>query len=177
VLGRKILPIRFHTLYHVNLLALLAILTIMGSNKLIPILNPITFFFREADKNALNWIEAHISPNETILINPFLWNNGVYAGQDGGYWITPTAGRKTIPPPVLYAYKDPHEIYQINQLCRKVIDNGKKPDELYAFMQSEGIEYIYIGARGGVLSPQELKESRLFQLIYELNGIWIFKTQ
>ena len=30
----------------------------------------------------------------TVLINPFTWGYGLYAGNDGGFWISPLAGRK-----------------------------------------------------------------------------------
>ena len=75
-----------------------------GARLMLPILNPVTILAREADRPAIQWIAENINPDETILINPFLWGYGIYAGQDGGYWITPLAGRKTMPPPMLYAY-------------------------------------------------------------------------
>jgi len=175
-IGRKVFPNQLHTLYNLTLFILIGISTFAGAQKLMPILNPITFFIREADKQAIDWVEANIPPNETVLINPFLWNKNAYAGQDGGYWITPNAGVNTLPPPVLYTLGDPEQIYRINQLCQQIIDNGKNPEELNALLKSHNIKYVYIGVRGGVLSPKSIKESALFQSIYEEEGVWIFKT-
>ena len=175
--GRKILPIRYHTPYHLALIFAAAVLALLGARSMIPILNPVTFLFREADKPALVWIRENLPSSETILINPFLWNKGVYAGQDGGYWITPMIGQKSLPPPVLYSLGDPQEILRINQICQQVIDQGKNPGELYELLQAQNIRYIFLGARGGVLSPGALQSSPLFRLMYNQNGVWIFKLQ
>ena len=175
--GRRIIPVRWHFPYHLGLVLIGFVFTLVGTRSLLPILNPITFLFREADKPAMAWISANLSPDETILINPFLWNNGVYAGQDGGYWITPMTGRKSLPPPVLYALGGGEEILRINRICKQVIDQGKDPAILYDLLKQQGIHFIYIGGRGGVLSPKALKESPLFQTIYHQDGVWIFKIR
>ena len=175
--GRKVLPVRFHMPYHLALVLAGSVLAFFGARSMLPILNPVTFLFREADKPALEWIRENLPSNEAILINSFMWNNGVYAGQDGGYWITPMIGHKTLPPPVLYDLGDAVEKKLINQTCREVIDRGKNPADLYELMESQKINYVYLGARGGVLSPAALKSSPLFRLMYNHDGVWIFKLQ
>jgi hypothetical protein len=175
--GRKTLPVGLHTPYHLVLLLAASALALMGARRLLPILNPITFLFREADRSALEWVQENLPSNETFLINPFHWNTGVYAGQDGGYWITPMTGHKSIPPPVLYDLGDLQEKDRINQICRQVIDQGKNPANLYALMKLQNIRYVYLGGRGGVLSPGTLHRSPLFRLLYNHAGVWIFERQ
>jgi NADH:ubiquinone oxidoreductase subunit 6 (subunit J) len=175
--GKAILPIGWRAPFQVVLLLVGFALALMGSRSLLSILNPITFLIREADKPALIWVQENLPSDETILINPFHWNTGVYAGQDGGYWITPMTGHKSIPPPVLYDLGDQQEKNRINQICRQVIDQGKDPENLYTLMQSQNIRYVYLGARGGVLSPGTLQRSPLFRLLYNHGGVWIFKLQ
>ena len=153
------------------------VFAIIGARKIIPILNPITMLSRQADKPAINWIEENIPQNETILINPFLWGYGFYAGQDGGYWITPISGRKTVPPPMLYPLGDPDTILPINEICQKLNEFGKNPEQLYSLMEEQRINYLYSGVRGGVISPKALKESELFTLIYAQDGTWIFERK
>jgi len=154
-----------------------ALLALLGARTLLPILNPITMLIREADKPALAWIQENIPQNESILINPFLWGYGIYAGQDGGYWLGPLGGHKTLPPPVLYYMAGPKVTSQINDISRQVIADSKDPVRLAALMQAQGLHYIFIGARGGVLSARTLQESPLFDLIYNQNGTWLFELK
>jgi hypothetical protein len=155
-----------------------AIITALaGAQRILPILNPVTLLFREADRPAIQWIADNISPDETILTNPFLWGYGIYAGQDGGYWISPLAGRKTMPPPILYAYGSPAEVQSVGETCKQVIDRASKPQALSELMRAQGIRFVYLGRRGGVLSPKLLVQSGLFQTRYSQAGTWLFELK
>ena len=150
---------------------------LMGARLLMPILNPVTLLFREADRPAIQWIADNISQDETILINPFLWGYGNYAGQDGGYWITPLAGRKTMPPPILFASGSVQEVIRVNEICKQVIEQAGNPQMLNALLKEQKIRYVYIGRRGGVLSAKLLVQSGLFQPIYSQAGVWLFEVK
>lgn len=151
---------------------------VFAARALLPILNPITFLFRAADRPAMEWIAANIPEHETLLINPFAWGYGLYAGNDGGYWITSLAGRPSMPPPVLYGLdNDPEKIRHINQFSQQVIDRGADPNGLHELMLAENLRYLYIGARGGPLSPQALLDSQLFELQYSQEGTWVFSRR
>ena len=150
----------------------------LAARQILPILNPVTFLFRQADRPALTWIQEHVPTDGTILINPFLWGSGLYAGSDGGYWITPLTGRKTLPPPVLYGLDTSSQrVKEINQLSQQVIDRSQDAQTLYALLQEQGIRYIYIGVRGGVLSADVLQNSPQFSLLYHGDGTWVFQVK
>ncbi|MBN1535122.1 MAG: hypothetical protein JW908_00210 [Anaerolineales bacterium] len=150
-------------------------LTFYGAYKIIPILNPDTVLARQSDIPAIQWIEKNIPAEETIAINPFAWGYGLYTGADGGFWITPLSGRKTMPPPLLYGFDTEGEISQyVTQLSKNIIIKGSYPAALYELLISENIHYVYLGAKGGVFSHQKLIESGLYNLIYSENGSWIF---
>jgi hypothetical protein len=149
---------------------------LLGASRIISILNPVTFLFREADRPALDWVQANVPAGAAVQINPFNWGYGVYAGQDGGYWMTPLAGRKSEPPPILYALNEVSEAVQSTSAqAQKVIELSNKPQELSSWLRGQGIEYIFIGARGGVLSPRGLRESGLFQQVYGQRGAYVFR--
>jgi hypothetical protein len=135
---------------------------LLAARALLPILLPSTDLFRYADRPAMAWIEQNIPPGETILINPMYWGYNTYAGADGGYWITPLTGHKTLPPPVLY---------------QAVMDQAADPAGLAETLRSQGIHYVYLGARGGILSPQALRESEQFEALYAQQGVWIFEVR
>jgi hypothetical protein len=151
-------------------------LVIIGARTLIPILNPVTFLFRQADLEALHFIQENVPEGETVLVNPFAWGYGLYAGNDGGYWISALADRETMPPPVLYGLQnDRNELRSINRLNQQVIENSANPEALAALMRQAGLHYLYIGAKGGVFSAQLLRESPAFENLFEANGTWLFK--
>jgi hypothetical protein len=147
---------------------------LLAARALLPILRPSTNLFRSADRPAMQWIAEHIPADETILINPMYWGYGTYAGADGGFWITPLTGRKTIPPPVLYALGDPAEKQRIRTICSTVLADESDPAGLANYLQSVGVRFIYLGVLGGVLSPQALLESDRFEVLYENEGAWVF---
>lgn len=144
---------------------------------LVPILNSGTFLFREADRKALIWIADNLPGDEPVLINPFAWGYGLYAGNDGGYWIAPLAGHPTHPPPALYGLGNQAEIVQsISDLSRQAIDLGAQPDGLRALMLEQNIDFVYTGARGGVFSPASLEASSAFRTLYHQDGTWVFEV-
>ena len=151
---------------------------ILAARAMLPILNPITFLYRSADRPAMEWIAANLPPGETVLINPFAWGYGLYAGNDGGYWITPLAGKPTMPPPVLYGLdNDLERLRRINRLSQAVIERGADAPALHALMLAEGLRYLYIGRRGGPLSAPALLESPLFEPLYNQGGTWVFRAR
>ena len=171
-------PVRFTRLYAASLIATGCVLAFLAARQLLPILNPVTFLFRQADRPALSWIEEHVPKDETILINPFNWGYGLFAGNDGGFWITPLAGIKTMPSPVLYGMDtNPQRIRSITRLSQQAIEKSQDAEALHTLLMEHGIRYIYIGARGGVLSAGVLKNSPLFTVLYQGQGTWVFQVK
>ena len=153
-------------------------LALVSAKALLPILNPGTLLIRQADLPAIQWIADYSPPDAKFIINPFLWGYGIYAGNDGGYWITPLTGRLTLPPPALYGYDfTGGSAQRISENARRVQELAKDPAGLYKLMKELEIGYIYIGARGGVLSPKLLEESPSFNKLFEKDGVYIFKAR
>jgi hypothetical protein len=149
---------------------------ILGAQRLLPTLNPVTFLAREADLTAISWIDENIPKSETILINPTQWGYGLYMGSDGGYWISPLTGHQTIPPPVLYGLGTLEEISSTHHVIEGVLPLGEDAPALWQLLQAEDIRFVYTGVRGGVISPQSLAESKLFETRYQKDGAWVFET-
>jgi hypothetical protein len=157
--------------------ALGLIISLLAARALLPILRPSTDLFRAADRPAMEWISANIPANETILINPMYWGYSTYAGADGGFWITPLTGRRTIPPPVLYSLGNLSETQRIRTLCETVIASAADAAGLAKYLRDQELRYIYLGVRGGVLSPQALLESDQFEVLYAQDGAWVFTVR
>ncbi len=152
-----------------------AALAVIGARSLMPILNPVTLLIRQADRPALAWMAENLPPGSAVAINPFNWGYGAYAGQDGGYWIPAVTPHYTLPPPVLYGFSSSGEkILDTTAAARRVTELAGDPGQLHAFLKSRGIDYVYLGARGGVLSPRALLQSPLYETLYACDGVYLF---
>jgi hypothetical protein len=169
-----LLSARGRAIFYAALIVVAIPLAFLGAQRLLPILVPQTNLFRQADRPALEWASANLPEDAEILVNPFLWGYGIYAGQDGGYWLAPLAARRSLPPPALYGLWGDAE--RVRRISQEVFARAKDAPGLHALLQAEGIRYIFIGARGGVISPQALRLSPLFRQIYARDGAWIFEA-
>jgi len=151
------------------------LIVLSGSRLLLKSLNPITILFREEDRYGIDWVKENIPINETIVINPAPWGYGMYMGQDGGFWISPMTNHRTIPPNATYGLSLA-EINSGNQFVEEIIPLGENPQDLWKLLQRNDLEYIFIGSRGGIISPLALHESNLFETLYNKNNNWVFKT-
>ncbi len=148
---------------------------LVGAPRLIATLNPATILYRQADTAGIEWLENHIPPDEIVVINPVAWGYGLFMGQDGGYWISPLTGLRTLPPAVLYGLsRDDKE--KVNTFAAQLIEAGEDPDAIWELLQGCSLRYIYLGARGGVLSPQALDQSPRFATLYHQDGVWVFEA-
>ncbi len=153
------------------------LVAVLAARQLIPLLNPVTFLFRAADRPAIEWAEANIPQGETVLVGPFAWGYGQYAGNDGGYWISALTQHPTFPPPVLYGLSNsPEYIQNINATSQQVIDSAGDPQALHTLLTGQDIRYVFIGGRGGVLSAQLLRGSPSFAPRYARDGVFIFEV-
>ena len=152
-------------------------LMVFSARSLLPILNAGTILARQADLPAIKWVDENLPDDAKFLINPFLWGYGLYAGNDGGYWISPLAGRYTLPPPVLYGndFTDNRGASIVAQ-TKQAISLVSEPKALHDFLLENGIHYVYCGVRGGIISPKLLIESNLFDLLYDQSGVKIFEV-
>ncbi len=99
----------------------------------------------------------------------------MFAGADGGYWISPLSGYPTFPPPVIAGFGPPETYQKLFNQVQQVMKLANDPAALADYLDSIGIHYIYSGIKGGILSPQLLESSPRYQLIFNDNGARVFK--
>jgi hypothetical protein len=172
---RDVLPAQLHLPAWFLLVLIFGIIGLTGAKQLVAIMNPVTILSRQADLPAIQWVNEHIPQNETIVINPFAWGYGLYAGNDGGYWIEPLSGRLTITPPVLYG-ADPGST-KINKQSQDIISLSSDPAAFRDYLNAQDLHYIFVGVRGGAIPPEKLSSSGLFDLQYHQDGAWILKVK
>jgi hypothetical protein len=169
---KRFLPKQVEMPFLVITTIIIGLAALIGARQLVTIINPITILSRSEDLPAIEWIGENVPEGETIVINPFAWGYGIYAGSDGGYWISPLSGMATIPPPVLYGLGD--DINTINEQSQNILKLGANPLALSEYLRTNQLHYIFIGAKGGVISPEDLSSNDLFTILYHQNGVWIF---
>jgi len=145
-----------------------------GLRALLPISNPHTALFRQADRAALTWLDKNLPADAVVAINPFLWGYDLYGGSDGGFWIEALSGRRTIPPPVLYGLGSPDERQKVEAYCEAVIQHGSEAQAVWQAAKQAGAQYVFVGERGGPISPHALAQSPYFRTCYAQAGVWIF---
>lgn len=167
------MPHRWQTAWLVFVMIFGIGISILGAQRLLPTLNPTTLLYRNADRTAIEWIAKNIPKDETIVINPTGWGYGLYRGNDGGYWISPITNRQTMPPNVLYGTNvDQH--LQVNSFVENIIPVTKSDIAIWNLLNEYDLDYIYIGGRGGILSPRTLEKSEYFETIFNQENTWVF---
>lgn len=161
-----------------TLLVALAIYALITAWGMVSVVNPDTVLATAADLRAMQWIRANTPLDSLFLINTRYWQLDMYVGTDGGYWILPLTGRRTLLPVLPYVFGQADYVQHTANLARMVSD--VKDADSPAFLEllrQEGVTHVYVGARGGPLQPQMLLASHNYQAIYESGAVWIFQVQ
>ncbi|MFQ6059521.1 MAG: hypothetical protein ACE5MB_11655, partial [Anaerolineae bacterium] len=154
---------------------LIALVALWGAWSMLSIVNPVTILATRDDVAAMAWIREHTSPGAKFLINARHWQEGTYVGSDGGYWIPLLTGRRTTLPPAVYIYGPLAYQMRIRALAEAVAEAKSLDDEgLGRLLQDEGVTHVYLGARGGNLTPQMFLDAPGYRLAYSNGAVWIF---
>lgn len=169
------LPETRHRLLHwLTTVSLLGIAVWTGLDK-INIINPITELIVADDLVAIQWIRDHTPQDTLFLVNMRHWQNGIYVGTDGGYWITNLTTRQTTMPIIFYYQGTPAYFQQINTLAELVASSPHPDDPTFlAMLRARNVTHVYIGAKGGPLSLSQFLASPHYQLLFKHNAVHIF---
>jgi hypothetical protein len=140
------------------------------------ILNQTTVLASEADLDAIRWIEGHTPADARFFINVTHWQYGIYRGVDGGWWINLLTGRETLLPPVMYALGDPEYYDHINALAEQASKVEGCTPEFKDLIEAAGLTYVYLGSEPGVLRPDEVKACPYLSMVYQQEGVSIYRV-
>ncbi len=76
-----------------------------------------TLLARPGDLAAIAWVDANTPRDAAFLVDVAPWM-GIWRGRDGGWWITPLTGRRTVLPPLAYSFGPPEETAEIRRVAR-----------------------------------------------------------
>lgn len=160
------------------ILALCILATAMWSGwGMVQIINPITVLATTEDLEAMDWIKENTSQDAVFVINTRHWQFGIYTGTDGGYWIPQLTGRRTLLPALPYAYGTADYVQHVTQMARIVSETqDANAIPFRALLDREKATHIYIGAKGGRLTPKMFLGNAKYRPVYHNGAVWIFEV-
>ncbi len=170
--------------------AALTVLGLVGAYRQLGVADPASHsMLTFSDLEALGWVREHTPAGSGFLVNGFFAYGGtIVVGADAGWWVPLLAGRRASVPPMPYVSErplDPDYVARVNGLMGLVLARGPTDPEVIAALRAAGFDYVYIGQRRGrvnnpagrVLEPAELLSSPAYELVYQLNRVWVFKLR
>jgi len=135
-------------------------------------------FVTPADLPAMNWIKANTDANAVFAINTFMWLGNSPHGTDGGYWIPYFTDRTTTSGTMMYSLGGESYIDQVRSLSSLAVQAVYDPQAVEALVEN-GVDYIYIGAKGNFtgqgLNAELISQSPAAELVYSADSVSIFK--
>lgn len=110
--------------------AAVLILVLWGVWETRSVVNPETVLATADDVAAVEWLDTNLPSDAVFVVDTVPWMAG-WRGVDGGWWITPLTGRRTVLPPVVYGWGEPGAVQSIDALA----------GQTHALGQTEGVEY------------------------------------
>jgi len=168
-------PLGWKSVWRCALACVLAMVSVWGAWSSVNVVNPVTVLVKDADLIAYGWIKAEIPEDALFLVNTRPWQLGMYMGTDGGWWIPLLTGRETTMPPVLYTMGAPDYVEHVNRIAdltqRVALDDACVLD----LLRQAGVTHVYIGAKGGPITPRSLLSSPHYRRVYSSGEVWIFE--
>ncbi len=150
-----------------------------GTNQWRTIVRPDTVLAGTADLAAIAWAARATPPDARFVVGTVGWLYDVDRSADGGWWLLPLAGRQVSTPPVVYNYGASGDVAAIKRDTAWLRDHGASAsaEELVAFMRERGYNYVYTSERPGALRAEPLRQTSLFERVYEGGGVAIFRLR
>src|SRR5579871_408922 len=134
-----------------------------------------------ADLSAAGWLEAHTSPDARVLVEAAVrhWQPDYVVPTDAGYWLPLLASRRITLLPILYPGERGVEMTLIENIERLAASEGGDlgAPAAVGLLHSAGVTHVFIGARGGPINEQSLRNSRAYRLLYAAGGAAIYELE
>ena len=130
------------------------------------------------DLDVADWIEKNTLPDALILGNTFRSSYNLHwiLGQDAAYWFPLLVHRPTLTLPIIYTIERSPVADLENPLMQifEVSGNLSTPQAVQA-LQAAGVQYVYIGTRGGPIQRQTLDASPHFKLEFAAGPAAVYR--
>ncbi len=143
------------------------------------VLNAVTLLALPQDVAGWRWVRENVPADARFLVNSFSWISGVYAGSDGGAWLPVVTGRGTTLPVSLYTLGPggPERYWTVRRTQEAFQALAADPEALARELRRRGVAYVFAGRRGGWIRTDLLAASPEFELLYDRDGVRIFRVR
>jgi hypothetical protein len=139
-----------------------------------------------ADETAMAWIRQETPPDAAFFVNSFpAYGNTLFAGSDGGWWLSFLTGRQSSLPPLTYgseAAEDPdfrQDVFRFNSSMREAL--LRDPNEAAVALKAAGYRYLYNGAAANPndepITQADLSRFPAYELVYDQDGVQIWRLR
>jgi len=158
---------------------MLAFLAVSGLYTTLTYPVPIYSFLTVPDLQAFDYIKEELPADAKFMVNlyRFPFSDILMVGIDAGYWIPLLTDRQTVVPPMAFTIERVNDPEYPDNLRKLEGLNGRlTTDEGLKLLAKEGVDYVYVGAQGGSINPEELLKSPYFRVVYEDESVYIFEV-
>lgn len=150
------------------------------------VVDPQFQLFTQADATAMEWIVKETPSDATFFVNSFAaYNNSVQVGTDGGWWLWFMTDRKSSLPPAIHGMENaeqPGYQFIVNEQNQAVNQHPIDSPDAVAALQAQGYTYLYDGPIdtspiGETINPEVLVQSDLYELVYDKDGVTIWRIR
>lgn len=159
-----------------SFLILFILLLAWGLRETREIINPVTVLAGQGDRAAIEWIRDNTTPQAVFLTNIVAWQAGSFRGVDGGWWILPLTGRRTLLPPALYVQGERSWVLSLNEQAGDAAQLTGCSPEFWQLVEEAGITHIYLGTVPGSVTPESLADCSDLVLVYDRLGVQIYRV-
>jgi hypothetical protein len=132
---------------------------------------PSTVLAGPADVQAAAWVDANTPADAVFLVDVAPWM-GIWRGADGGWWISPLTGRRTVPPPVAYGWGQP----ELSGLVRAHAERLEEVVGLEGPERCAALERLFDDTGAGFYYTRRTSATGCpsLQAVYSADGIVIY---
>ena len=155
------------------------------------LIDPEHTLFTPADAQAMAWIKTNTPPDALFLVNMDpAYNNSMFIGSDGGWWIPLLTQRPTTLPPMIQGHErfaDPEQAQALEDLGFALQERPLPASDAVQHLRDVHIRYVYRGAHvvqtdkspgaaplAPLVNADALRKHPAFRVVYEQNGVVIF---
>ncbi len=155
------------------------------------LIDPEHILFTPADAQAMEWIKTNTPPDALFLVNMDpAYNNTMFIGSDGGWWIPLLTQRQTTLPPMIQGHErfaDPEQAQALEDLGFALQKRPLPDADAVQRVRDAHIRYLYRGAHvvqtdkspnaaplAALVNADTLRQDPAFRVVYEQNGVVIF---
>jgi len=122
----------------------------IGSQVRVTEIEEYRYFVTPEDVAAMQWINQNVPSDAVFAVNTYFWLPGAFHGTDAGYWIPYFTGRKTTVGVMLNNLGTREYLSSLTEASHVVSRLASAPTaEGIARLWELGVDYIYIGKKGG----------------------------